>query len=326
MRGWGKGGVRGKIAAFADEEGDEDFVVGGDLAEGLGEGVVLLLVEGVELLGVVDGDDGDAAAVVGRDYGWGGHGGGGGYRRGQWEEAMGEKKGSRCRDAHGDVGRWFWWLMEMAMSACKTTSGCRGGRNPTTVFGPCLGSPHALASCPRIWIGVGGVQAGGDRPVARVSVPRWSRSGLDETMWKKLISSMTLDARSLKCGDVGGHASMDRWNLKPSLNRPQTDESPERRETTLQTSSDGQETETKAAGNIWALPAPRSRPDPTQGTRDTASSRMWNMTLLATGRIRRRRPVRVGDFDPPLLSSRLQHPHTVHTHSLSVNVRRGRGL
>lgn len=231
---------------------------------------------------------------------------------------MGEEKGSQCRDAHGDVGRWFWWLMEMAMSACKTTSGCRGGRNPTIVFGPCLGSPHALASCPRSGSGLEAYRPGVTGRWLGYPYLGGQGQGWTRTLWKKLISSMTLDARSLKCGDVGGHASMDRWNLKPSLNRPQTDESPERWETTLQTSSDGQETETKAAGNIWALPAPRSRPDPTQGTRDTASSRMWNMTLLATGRIRRRRPVRVGDFDPPPppLLTAAAPTHRPHTFSL----------
>lgn len=138
----GDSGLRGKVAAFADEEGDEDFVVGGDLAEGLGEGVVLLLVEGVELLGVVDGDDGDAAAVVGRDYGWGGHGGGElGAPVGLQEETMEEEKGSRFRDAHGDVGHWFWWLMEMAMEGVKRHPVAEGD-----------GTPHAFwghASAPR---------------------------------------------------------------------------------------------------------------------------------------------------------------------------------
>ena len=74
------------------------------------------------------------------------------------------------------------------------------------------------------------------------------------------------------------------------------------------------ETETKAAGNIWASRPPD--PDPTQGTgpgRDAASSRMWNMTLLATGRIRHGDQSASGTLTP----SRLQHPHTVHAHTLT---------
>jgi hypothetical protein len=75
-------------------------------------------------------------------------------------------------------------------------------------------------------------------------------------------------------------------------------------------------TETKAAGKTWASPPPD--PDLTQGdrTRDTASSRMCNMTLLATGRMRHWRPVRVGDFDPLAAAAPTPRPHT-HTHSLS---------
>lgn len=53
----------GEETACSDEEGDEDFVVGGDLAEGLGEVVVPLAVEGAELGGVVDCYYGEAAAV-----------------------------------------------------------------------------------------------------------------------------------------------------------------------------------------------------------------------------------------------------------------------
>jgi hypothetical protein len=66
--------VRGEKAALADQQGDEDLVVGRDLAQSLGNVVVAGLVEGVELLGVVDGDDGQAALVLDADGGR--HGGG----------------------------------------------------------------------------------------------------------------------------------------------------------------------------------------------------------------------------------------------------------
>lgn len=62
-------GLRGKVAALADEQGDEDFVVGVNLTQSLGEGVVAGLVEGVELGLVVDGDDGQPALVLDLDDG-----------------------------------------------------------------------------------------------------------------------------------------------------------------------------------------------------------------------------------------------------------------
>lgn len=70
MAGKGKGkkkDLRGKVPALGEEDGDKDLVAGGHLAELLRQVVVLRLREGVELLVVVDGDDGHAAAVLEAD-------------------------------------------------------------------------------------------------------------------------------------------------------------------------------------------------------------------------------------------------------------------
>lgn len=55
--------VGGEEMVCFDEEGDEDFVVGGDLVEGLGEVVVFLVVESVEFGGVVDCYYGEVVVV-----------------------------------------------------------------------------------------------------------------------------------------------------------------------------------------------------------------------------------------------------------------------
>lgn len=64
-----KKNLRGEETALGEENGDEHFVMGVDFAQ-LGANVVVLeLGEGVELLGLVDGDDGDAAVVLEADDG-----------------------------------------------------------------------------------------------------------------------------------------------------------------------------------------------------------------------------------------------------------------
>ena len=59
--------LRGEKAPLGREKGDEDLVVRGNLAQDLGELVVLALVHGVELLLVADGDNGDTAGVLDRE-------------------------------------------------------------------------------------------------------------------------------------------------------------------------------------------------------------------------------------------------------------------
>ena len=58
---------RRKVAPLAENHRDKDLVMLGDLPQGLRKLVVLRLGEGVELLLVGNGDDGDAAAVVDGD-------------------------------------------------------------------------------------------------------------------------------------------------------------------------------------------------------------------------------------------------------------------
>ena len=55
--------LRGKETAFADDYGNVDFAVRVNLAQAHCYVVVVRLVHGVELGGIVDGDDGDAATV-----------------------------------------------------------------------------------------------------------------------------------------------------------------------------------------------------------------------------------------------------------------------
>ena len=61
------GDIRREEAALADDEGNEDLVVGRNLAHSLGEGIVLHLAQGVELLFIADGDGGHTAGVGDRD-------------------------------------------------------------------------------------------------------------------------------------------------------------------------------------------------------------------------------------------------------------------
>lgn len=65
--------VRRKEAALGENDGDVHFGVGVNLAQEHAEVVVVLLVHGVELGGIVDGDDGDAAAVLETDNLWSRH-------------------------------------------------------------------------------------------------------------------------------------------------------------------------------------------------------------------------------------------------------------
>lgn len=68
--------LRGKVTAFANDQRDVDVVAGGDLAHFLCEVVVLLLVERIELLVVVNGDDGHSAPVFEAEDRRRGHGAG----------------------------------------------------------------------------------------------------------------------------------------------------------------------------------------------------------------------------------------------------------
>lgn len=56
--------IRRKEAAFRQQDSDVDFIVGGDLAQGLCNCVVLLLVQRIEFLLIVDGDGGHTAFVL----------------------------------------------------------------------------------------------------------------------------------------------------------------------------------------------------------------------------------------------------------------------
>jgi len=67
MNGWES--IRREIAALADQKGDVDFVMCGNLAQGLSKGVVLVPVQSIELLFVVNGDNGQPAAVLDFDGG-----------------------------------------------------------------------------------------------------------------------------------------------------------------------------------------------------------------------------------------------------------------
>lgn len=58
-----RGDSRGKVAAFANEDGNVNLVVGCYLAEFLRQVIVLELGEGVQLLVIVDGEDRDATTV-----------------------------------------------------------------------------------------------------------------------------------------------------------------------------------------------------------------------------------------------------------------------
>lgn len=50
--------IRGEVPALAGEQGYVDLLVLGNLAQSLSEVIVALLVESIELLLIVDGDDG----------------------------------------------------------------------------------------------------------------------------------------------------------------------------------------------------------------------------------------------------------------------------
>lgn len=69
-------GIRGEEAPIGGQNGDGDVIALVDLAETLAEKVVGVLVQGIELLGVVEGDDGDGALVGDGDeildghFGW----------------------------------------------------------------------------------------------------------------------------------------------------------------------------------------------------------------------------------------------------------------
>ena len=54
---------RGEEAAIAGEDGDGDVLALVDFTETLAQKVVEVLVESIELLGVVEGDDGHAGLV-----------------------------------------------------------------------------------------------------------------------------------------------------------------------------------------------------------------------------------------------------------------------
>lgn len=53
--------VRREITTSAREDGDVDVVARGDLTHQAAEAVVELLGEGIEFLGLIEGDDGDFA-------------------------------------------------------------------------------------------------------------------------------------------------------------------------------------------------------------------------------------------------------------------------
>ena len=61
--------IRREEAALADQKGDVNFVMRGNLAQGLGKGVVLVPVQSIELLFIVNGDNGQPAAVLDLDGG-----------------------------------------------------------------------------------------------------------------------------------------------------------------------------------------------------------------------------------------------------------------
>jgi hypothetical protein len=63
---WARG-LRREESACADHQGDVDLIVSSDLAQSLGKVVVAILVQGAELLGVVDGNNSHAAAVLDLD-------------------------------------------------------------------------------------------------------------------------------------------------------------------------------------------------------------------------------------------------------------------
>ena len=85
---------RREVSPFTSKEGDVDVVALGDVGEREGELEVAVLVEGVEFLGGVERDNGDAVgAVVDEDGGLGGHGGWTGtvgMLRGRWGKGRGE--------------------------------------------------------------------------------------------------------------------------------------------------------------------------------------------------------------------------------------------
>lgn len=55
----GEKNLRREIAASARQDGDVDVVTGGDFAHQAAEAVVVVLGEGIELLGLIESDDGD---------------------------------------------------------------------------------------------------------------------------------------------------------------------------------------------------------------------------------------------------------------------------
>ncbi len=59
--------LRREEAAFGGDYGDEDAIVGGDLAHELGDAEVVVLGHGIELLGEVQSDDGDLATGLVED-------------------------------------------------------------------------------------------------------------------------------------------------------------------------------------------------------------------------------------------------------------------
>lgn len=59
-----RGDVRAEETTLAGQDSDVDVGSVGDLAEVLGEGVVVVLGHGIELLLVVEGDDGNVATLI----------------------------------------------------------------------------------------------------------------------------------------------------------------------------------------------------------------------------------------------------------------------
>lgn len=55
--------LRGEEAALASQDGNEDVVTSSDLVHRGGQLVVQVSVQGIELFGLVEGDDGNLAAV-----------------------------------------------------------------------------------------------------------------------------------------------------------------------------------------------------------------------------------------------------------------------
>lgn len=71
---WLETNLRGKETALAEDYCNVDFAMRVNLAQAHAQVVVVCLVHGVELGGIVDCDDGDAAAVFEVNYVGSGHG------------------------------------------------------------------------------------------------------------------------------------------------------------------------------------------------------------------------------------------------------------